>query len=75
MVENFYGGVLTFQQPRALLRWKYYGGLFTALPFHIALDFRGNAFDSFCIHPSGEQSSVCFDVTMKCVLVPLSGRR
>ena len=33
------------------LRWKYYGGLFTALPFYIALDFRGNAFDALVLSP------------------------
>ena len=71
MVESFYGGALVFQQARGLLRWKYYGGLFTALPFYIALDFRGNVVDVFCFHPSGEQNSVCFDVSMKCVLVAL----
>ena len=57
-VESFYGGALVFQQARGVLRWKYYGGLFTALPFYIALDFRGNAFSAFCFHPSGEQSGV-----------------
>ena len=58
MVESFYGGDLTFQQARGLWRREYYGGLFTAFPYYIALDFRGNTFSAFCFHPSGEQSSV-----------------
>ena len=28
-------------------------------------------FDPLCFHPSGEQNSVCFDVTMKCELLAL----
>ena len=40
------------------VRWKVVN-----LPGH-AVD-RGDAFDALCLHPSGEQSCVCFDVTMK----------
>uniref|UniRef100_A0A7S0ZQK2 ABC transporter domain-containing protein n=1 Tax=Noctiluca scintillans TaxID=2966 RepID=A0A7S0ZQK2_NOCSC len=36
MIESFYGGALTFQQARGLLRREYYDGLYTALPFYIA---------------------------------------
>ena len=57
-VGSFYGGALVFRQVRGVSRWKYYGELFTAFPYYIALDFRGNTFSAFCFHPSGEQSSV-----------------
>ena len=33
------------------------------------VNFLGDAFDPLCSHSSGEQSSVCFDVTMKCDLM------
>ena len=57
-VESFYGDALVFQQARGVSRWKYYDGLFTAFPYYIALDVRGNTFSAFCFHPSGEQSCV-----------------
>ena len=35
------------------------------------VNFPGEAFNVFCFHPSGEQSCVCFVVTMKCDLMAL----
>ena len=35
------------------------------------VNFPGEAFDALCFHPSGEQSCVCFVVTMKCDLMAL----
>ena len=32
----------------------------------IVVNFRGDAFDPLCFHPSGAQNSLCLDVTMKC---------
>ena len=37
----------------------------------IVVNSPGDAFGALCIHPSGEQSCVCFDETMKCELMAL----
>ena len=50
------------------VRWKVVN-----FPGH-AVD-SGNAFDALCLHPSGEQSCVCSDVTMKCELLAFVNTR
>ena len=75
VANQMLAGVLVFWQPRVLSNQL--EPRIPLLPVTVERDrwkvvnFPGETFDALCFHPSGEQSCVCFGITMKCELLAL----